>query len=905
MNKSNGFSKLWYLVVLLVAFVAGCGGNAASPKAVTAYSFAGVAGTINEPAKTVSLTLPYGTDVTALVATFTTTGTSVSVGTVPQTSKVTANDFTGPLTYTITGQDGTTESYSVTVTIAPNSAKALTAYSFLGFAGFAATIDEPAKSIALTLPFGTDLTNLVATFTSTGSVVKVGGTVQTSTVTTNNFSAPLAYLVTAADGTTATYTVRVTVAQNPAKAITAYSLVGFTGFAATINEPAKTIALTLPFGTTVTSLVATFTTTGAGVAVGGAAQTSAATTNNFAGPVAYQVTAADGSTATYTVTVSLAPNPAKAITAYSFLGFTGFAATINEPTKTIALTLPFGTGLTNLVAAFTTTGTGVKVGSTVQTSAATSNSFAAPVAYLVTAADGTTATYTVSVTLAPSPAKAITAYSFLGFTGFAATIDDPTKVIALTLPFGTDLTSLVATFTTTGAGVKVGGTVQTSTATANNFSAPVAYLVTAADGSTVSYTVKVTTAPNPAKALTAFSFVGFPGVAAAITEAAKTIAVTLPFGTNVTNLAATFTTTGSGVTIGSTVQTSTATTNNFTSPLAYTVTAADASTATYTVTVTVAPAGAKAITAFSLKGAVATINEATKAIAVTVPFGSDLTNLVATYTTTGAGVKIGPVAQASGSTVNDFSNPVTYTVTAGDLSTSSYSVTVSLATTRGPVPVNLGTAGNFAILAKSGVSTTGTTKVVGDIGISPAAASFITGFSLIEDATNNFATSFLVTGKLYASDNAPPTPAVMTTAISDMQIAYDDAAGRTTPDFTELGAGNISGQTLVPGLYKWGTGVLLTNTGVTLSGGANDVWIFQVAGDLTVNNSASVTLVGGAQARNVFWQVAGKATLGTASDFKGIILSQTLISLDTGTTMNGRALAQTAVTLNATAITAP
>jgi len=223
----------------------------------------------------------------------------------------------------------------------------------------------------------------------------------------------------------------------------------------------------------------------------------------------------------------------------------------------------------------------------------------------------------------------------------------------------------------------------------------------------------------------------------------------------------------------------------------------------------------------------------------------------------------------------------------------------------GPAPVNLGTAGNFVILAKTGVSTTGTTAVVGNIGVSPVAASYITGFSLIADSTNTFSTSSVVTGKLYASDYATPTPAVMTAAVSDMQTAFTDAAGRTTPDFTELGAGDISGMTLVPGLYKWGTGVSVSNVGVTLTGGANDVWIFQVAGDLGVSNSAMVTLQGGAQAKNIFWQVSGQATLGTAADFKGIILSQTLVSLNTGAKMTGRALAQTAVTLNATAITAP
>jgi hypothetical protein len=234
-----------------------------------------------------------------------------------------------------------------------------------------------------------------------------------------------------------------------------------------------------------------------------------------------------------------------------------------------------------------------------------------------------------------------------------------------------------------------------------------------------------------------------------------------------------------------------------------------------------------------------------------------------------------------------------------------WSFTTIAAAVAGPAPVDLGTAGNFVILAKTGVTTTGTTAVVGDVGVSPIAAASMTGFSLIADPANTFSTSSLVTGKLYAADYATPTPAVLTAAIGDMQTAYSDAAGRTTPDFTELGAGNISGLTLVPGLYKWGTGVLITNSGVTLSGGANDVWILQIAGDLIVNNSAIVTLVGGAQAKNIFWQVSGQANLGTASDFKGIILSQTLISLNTGAVMNGRALAQTAVTLNATAITAP
>jgi hypothetical protein len=217
-------------------------------------------------------------------------------------------------------------------------------------------------------------------------------------------------------------------------------------------------------------------------------------------------------------------------------------------------------------------------------------------------------------------------------------------------------------------------------------------------------------------------------------------------------------------------------------------------------------------------------------------------------------------------------------------------------------------AGNFVILAKSGISTTGTTHITGDIGLSPAAATYITGFGLIRDSSGTYSTSdpsSLVIGKVYAADYAVPTPAKMTAAVSDMETAYTDAAGRTLPDHTELYAGDVTGKTLTPGLYKWGTGVLISAGGVTLSGGANDVWIFQIAQNLTVANAAIVTLSGGAQARNIFWQVAGKTILGTTSQFKGIILCQTLIEIQTGATLTGRALAQTAVTLDANAITAP
>lgn len=222
----------------------------------------------------------------------------------------------------------------------------------------------------------------------------------------------------------------------------------------------------------------------------------------------------------------------------------------------------------------------------------------------------------------------------------------------------------------------------------------------------------------------------------------------------------------------------------------------------------------------------------------------------------------------------------------------------------GPASVNLGSAGNFTILAKTGISTTGITSIVGDIGVSPAAATYITGFALALPVASAFSTSALVTGKVYAPGYADPTPSNITTAVSDMQTAYTDAMGRTNPTATELGAGNIGGMTLAPGLYKWGTGVTIP-TDVTLSGGANDIWIFQIAQNLDVSSAARVVLTGGAQAGNIFWVVAGQTTLGTTAVFNGNILDQTAIVLNTGAVLNGRALAQSQVTLDANTVLFP
>lgn len=213
-------------------------------------------------------------------------------------------------------------------------------------------------------------------------------------------------------------------------------------------------------------------------------------------------------------------------------------------------------------------------------------------------------------------------------------------------------------------------------------------------------------------------------------------------------------------------------------------------------------------------------------------------------------------------------------------------------------PVYLGVAGAFTLLSKSGITDVYPSAITGDVGSSP-----ITGAAILLRCSE-------VKGVVYSVNAKGPLPCRvtnaqrLTTAVGNMQTAYNDAAGRIHPNFFNLGAGNIGGRTLRPGLYKW-TSALLIPTNVTISGSSTDVWIFQVAGTLTMSSAVKITLAGGALARNIFWQTSGKVTLGTTSHFEGNILSKTGINLRTGASVNGRLLAQTAITLQKNTVKKP
>jgi hypothetical protein len=209
--------------------------------------------------------------------------------------------------------------------------------------------------------------------------------------------------------------------------------------------------------------------------------------------------------------------------------------------------------------------------------------------------------------------------------------------------------------------------------------------------------------------------------------------------------------------------------------------------------------------------------------------------------------------------------------------------------------VNLRSAGGFAVLAGSDITSIPTSSINGDVGLSPSARSKIAGLTPVE-----------VNGSIFAADDGGAVSAMLTAAKGDLTTAYNDAAGRTLAP-VDVANADLGGRTLAPGLYK-SSGTLNVTGILTLDGQGdpNAVFIFQVASTLTTAPGSQVVLIGSANAANIFWQVGTSAALATTTAFEGTILADQSVSLSTGATLNGRALARIgAVTLDANAITVP
>eukprot|EP00445_Apocalathium_hangoei_P007456 CAMPEP_0203865780 /NCGR_PEP_ID=MMETSP0359-20131031/15540_1 /ASSEMBLY_ACC=CAM_ASM_000338 /TAXON_ID=268821 /ORGANISM="Scrippsiella Hangoei, Strain SHTV-5" /LENGTH=237 /DNA_ID=CAMNT_0050783741 /DNA_START=85 /DNA_END=798 /DNA_ORIENTATION=+ len=213
--------------------------------------------------------------------------------------------------------------------------------------------------------------------------------------------------------------------------------------------------------------------------------------------------------------------------------------------------------------------------------------------------------------------------------------------------------------------------------------------------------------------------------------------------------------------------------------------------------------------------------------------------------------------------------------------------------------VDLGTAANYAILTKTGIST-----VPSSTGVSPAAGTYMTGFSFTADSSQEFSTSSQITGSAYAPTDHTPTPAILTTAVSDMETAYTNASQRNNTQGYNLGDGNIGGMTLAPGVYTFGTDINI-NSDITFSGGADNVFILQTTGALMQAASTNVILSGGAQAKNIFWQVEGTVWVGSSAVMQGILLAKNNVVFESSSSLTGRVLAQTECALQKATITQP
>jgi hypothetical protein len=219
--------------------------------------------------------------------------------------------------------------------------------------------------------------------------------------------------------------------------------------------------------------------------------------------------------------------------------------------------------------------------------------------------------------------------------------------------------------------------------------------------------------------------------------------------------------------------------------------------------------------------------------------------------------------------------------------------------------VDLGDTGNFAILAKTGITNVPASAITGDIGVSPIGGAAMTGFTFSMHSSGKFQTSEQINGRAYASDYKNPTPKKLTAAVLDMGTAYRDAAGRPNADESRknLGAGILAGKTLTPGVYTFSTGVHLTGDiylDAADSDGKDDddaVFIIQMAGSLKQDADKNVFLSNGAQAKNVFWQIAGNVEVLAGAHMEGILLVKTDVTFVTGSSLNGRVLAQTACAL--------
>jgi len=375
-----------------------------SSKDFLSFSVEGNPGRIDNGNHTINVVVPFRSAVNNMLETFT---VSEGASVLSHTSEVTRTNYMSPVTLKVVAEDGSTQDYTVTVTIGPSNLKSILSFN-LSDPSVTGFIDDEAFAIFLTVAQGTNVTALKPTFITDESAakVKVNDVVQVSGNSAQNFTQPLIYTVEALDGSTRNYTVTVSFQRelSSAKEITYFGLASLSSIGI-IDETSYKIALTVPFGTSLTSLAPAFTSTGTRVYVNGVQQISGEDVLDFTRPVVYIVHDEAGDSQAYTVTVQAADASASSTKEILTFVVAGVEGIVNEAAHTISVVLPSGGSGLNQIATFTTNGQVVKIGNSVQNSGQTVNDFTSPLTYTVIAENGLTQNYVVTVVVANPSAK--------------------------------------------------------------------------------------------------------------------------------------------------------------------------------------------------------------------------------------------------------------------------------------------------------------------------------------------------------------------------------------------------------------------------------------------------------------------------------------------------------------------
>ncbi len=708
---------------------------------------------INNNDHTVAVEIYQSAPITSLIAEFSLSrSTTANINGTPQTSKTTANDFSAPVEFTVIAEDGiTSQTWMITVTQSAegNTDSQIEEFS-LGSISIETIIDPVNHTIKVTVPEGTSVDSLVPEFKLPyGATVRLDDSVQASGQTANDFTDTLTYIVTAEDGITEqTWKVIVTghikyVYSNDAD-ILSFTVNGQVG-STEINESEKRIMLKIAFDVDQTALIADFTASAnTKVTINSVDQASGTTVNNFSDTLAYRVLAEDGVTEQIWHVVVIKMDEvivsSKANIDDYVVNRQTKPALIDVDKKTITITVVFGTDLTTIKSYFTVSdGASATVNAKEQLSGKTANDFTDTVRYMVLAEDRiTVATWNIVVVQAPEFTLNSDA-NILSFNIISSDevgiVDADNKHILIPVAYGSDLSSMTATFfLSNGATAFVNTVKQESGMTKNSFSDTVRYKVVAEDGlASAIWSIIVSPAPAPVRD-TATEILSFSlnttGEIIKIDKSSKSVAVELPFGTNTNSLTATFTlSTGATASIGGFAQTSGVSSNKYTSALTYTILAEDTiAKSEWTVKVNVLKNTEAKVSSFELKSnnGVCMINPETKTIYINGDENMDLSSVIINFkTSANAVVTVNDKTQTSGITANDFRGTVIYkifsedgktieywTVSADKLNATANETINNIAYNVYPTEISNGTATIISPIASSYKITTQSGKVI-------------------------------------------------------------------------------------------------------------------------------------------------------------------------------------------------